>query len=106
MIPTTYFGQFLVIFTCFLGCFLIALLLSLFIRHISLIQAESEMFSALAVARFKGKYRVEALVLLQAWWRFILMRYGAAGRPDPLLHSVESTGKYLLQRGKRTDPGL
>jgi hypothetical protein len=54
--------------------------------------AESEMYSELAVSRYKGKKIKEALVLLQAWWRFMLMR--RRGR----LHSYTIIQFYTLLR--------
>ncbi len=74
VIPATYLGKIIIIASCFIGCSLSALILSLSVGQMSLNQAESSMYTALTVTRFKSKRKVEALALLQAWCRFILMR--------------------------------
>jgi hypothetical protein len=86
VIPANYFGKILIIASCFIGCFLSALILSLSVEHMSLSQAESSMYSALAVKRFKSKWKVEALTLLQAWWRFILMRMRRRLQGNNIVH--------------------
>jgi len=91
-VPSTYFGELVLIVSCFLGCFVNSLIFSLSAGHMTLSGAESEMYSELAVGRYKGKRRTEALVLLQAWWRFMLMR--SRGR----LHGYVIIHFYTLLR--------
>lgn len=74
VVPTTYIGEILIVLACFFGCFLNTLVFSLSIGHMSLNRAESEMYSTLAILRYRIKHRKEVIVLLQAWWRFMLMR--------------------------------
>ena len=109
--PTTYFGRLVAVLTCFLACFLSSLVLSLAVTHMALTPREGEMYSTLAVARYKGKYTEEARVLLQAWWRFILMRQKGAPHAQTIIHFYSLLREYReiisgAHRQKESNLGL
>ena len=71
---------------CFVGIFLNSLVLSLSASHMGLSPAQSRMYSTLTMACFKKKKHIEAVTLLQAWWRFMLMRHRGRRKAVTIIH--------------------
>ena len=84
--PTTIIGQLVTILICFLGISLNSLVLSLSLRHMGLSQAQSRMYSSLTMACYKHKKQQEAVTLLQAWWRFMVMRHRGKRKAVTIIH--------------------
>jgi len=84
--PTTPLGQIVTVLFCFLGIFLNSLVLSLSASHMGLSPAQSRMYSTLTMACFKKKKHIEAVTLLQAWWRFMLMRHRGRRKAVTIIH--------------------
>ena len=72
--PTTYFGQTLTIASCFIGIFVISVIISLTGRVMSLGLAECSLYSEMAYARKKRTYVYRAAVVIQRWWKLMDMR--------------------------------
>ena len=72
--PITYPGRLTVILSCFIGNFILAILISLSSSTMALTLRECTMYSDLLYGKQKRKYVKKAVLLLQLWWRFIQMR--------------------------------
>ena len=92
--PRTYFGSSAVIISCFAGIFMLALIVSLLSRHMSLSLAESSLYSSIAYAE-KKRHRISATVIfLQSWWRFMHMRLHHDMQPCKIINFYYQQGKF------------
>lgn len=72
--PRTYLSCSVVIISCFVGSFLLSLIVSLLSRQMTLSLAESSLYTNVAYAGKKRRKLTEAVVFLQSWWRLMHMR--------------------------------
>lgn len=72
--PKTYFGCLILIVSCLCGNLTLSLIVALSSRSLSLSQAESSLYTAVAYRQYQCLYRKEAVVLIQRWWRLMDMR--------------------------------
>jgi len=102
--PETYFGCIVLIISCFVGTFLLSLIVALFSRSLSLTLAESSLYTAVAYRDFMCAHRREAAVLLQRWWRLIGMRLHRTISGQMILNYYGELGRYrkVLQAGEQT----
>ena len=73
--PYTFFGQITLLFNCFIGSFCLSLIIANLNSMVNLNLVECSMYSELAYTRFKRRYEKQAVLLLQKWWRFMIMRH-------------------------------
>lgn len=72
--PKTYFGMLATVISCFVGNFTLAILVAMSSGSMSLSLTECTMYSELVYSKEKRKFVKAAVILLQYWWRFMLMR--------------------------------
>jgi len=72
--PKTYLGMLATVLSCFVGNFTLAILVAMSSGRMSLNLTECTMYSELVYSKEKRKFAKAAAILLQYWWRFMLMR--------------------------------
>lgn len=72
--PVTYFGRVTIIISCFIGNFILSIIISLSSSNMSLNFTECTMYSEIVYTKYKRKYVRNAVLLIQKWWRLMLMR--------------------------------
>ena len=72
--PITYFGRVTMITSCFIGTFILAIIIGLSSSTMSLNLTECTMYSELVYAKYKRRYTKGAVLIIQKWWKLMLMR--------------------------------
>lgn len=101
--PRTYFSSSAVIISCFVGSFLLSLIVSLLSRQMTLSLAESSLYTSVAYAGKKRRKLTEAVVFLQSWWRLIRMRLHHTMQARTVVDFYSQQGKFkgVLQKCQR-----
>jgi hypothetical protein len=102
--PKTYFGCLILIVSCLCGNLTLSLIVAFSSRSLSLSQAESSLYTAVAYHQYQCIYRKEAAVLIQRWWRLMDMRMRRALSAAVVVNYYWKLGKYrgVLQAGEQT----
>lgn len=74
VVPSSYLGELSIVVNCFLGSWLVALITSSTTGRLALNRAECALYSELVYMRYRRKNPKQAVILIQRWWRFMVMR--------------------------------
>lgn len=72
--PTTYFGEAMTIASCFVGNFVLSIIISLSNTTMNLNLTECTLYSEIVYAKKKRHYARESALIIQRWWRLMKMR--------------------------------
>lgn len=92
--PTSYLGMLATVVSCFVGNFILAILVAVSSSRMSLNLTECTMYSELVYSKEKRKYAKPAAVLIQAWWRFMLMRKRRVRDGEVIIKFYSQLRKY------------
>ena len=107
--PITFPGQVAIVVTCFFGVFTLGMINSIFSAKCSLTLTECSLYSSLLYSHEKSKYELSAVLLLQSWWRLMLMRMKKTRKVSVILEFYSVLRNYrgvlvTCQRVKDTMP--
>lgn len=93
--PKTYFGCIAVLFSCFIGVFLLSLVVVQSSRIMSMSMAEASLYSQVVYSNRKRTFTKNAVVFIQKWWRLMHMRLHHSLDATVIVDFYSGQGKYL-----------
>ena len=92
--PTTYFGEAMTIASCFVGNFILSIIISLSNTTMNLNLTECTLYSEIVYAKKKRLYAKESALIIQRWWRLMRMRMMRVRKGEIVVGFYSQLRKY------------
>ena len=91
---STYFGESLTVITCFIGNFILSIIISLAQSTMNLNLTECTLYSEIVYAKKKRQYYKQAAVMIQKWWRLMQMRMSKVRKGQTVVAFYSELRRY------------
>lgn len=92
--PKTYFGYIAVLSGCFIGTFLLSLIVGQSSRIMYMTMAEASLYTEIVYSNRKRQFEKGAVIFIQHWWRMMHMRLHHTRKAPIIVNFYYQQGKY------------
>lgn len=92
--PTTYFGETMTLVSCFVGNFILSIIITLSNSTMNLNLTECTLYSEIVYSKKKRVYTIQAVLIIQRWWRLMKMRMERVRKGEIVVGFYTQLRKY------------